>query len=89
MLKRVETCWVSIIELLRRLLSKFRTLIYSMMADLEENNKAKFNFLSFCSLLVLGLGSFVFADFVLSFGLPSLHLSKFAMLICFIFCSLD
>ena len=41
MLKRVETRWVSFIEPLRRLLSEYRTLIYSMTADLDDNDKAK------------------------------------------------
>ena len=41
MLKRVETQWVSFIEPLRRLLSQYHTLIYSMTADLDDNYKAK------------------------------------------------
>ena len=41
MLKRVETRWVSFIEPLRRLLSEYRTLIYTMTADLGQNDKAE------------------------------------------------
>ena len=56
MLRNVETRWVSLIEPLRRLLSEYRSLIYKMTADLEENDKAevKFStltFFSFCMLL--------------------------------------
>jgi len=41
MLKRVETRWVSFIEPLRRLLAEYRTLIYTMTADLDQNDKAQ------------------------------------------------
>jgi hypothetical protein len=56
MLRNVETRWVSLIEPLRWLLSEYRYLIYKMIADLEENDKAEVNFatlilFSFCMLL--------------------------------------
>ena len=45
MLRVVETRWVSLIEPLRRLLSEYRTLIYKMVQDLKENEKAQVRFL--------------------------------------------
>jgi len=37
MLRNMQTCWVSLIEPLRRLLFEYRTLIYKMIVDLNDN----------------------------------------------------
>jgi len=41
MLKRVETQWVSFIEPLRCLLYEYKTLIYTMTTNLDQNEKAE------------------------------------------------
>lgn len=48
MLRNVQTRWVSLIEPLRRLLSEYRTLIYKMTADLQENVKAEVRICHVC-----------------------------------------
>jgi len=63
MLKRVETRWVSLIEPLRCLLSENHTLIYTMTADLEENDKAEVSFPSFIKFFFSTCASLCFAFF--------------------------
>lgn len=62
MLKNIKTRWVSLIEPLRRLLSEYRTLIYKMTSDLNDNVKAEeclvllldpYSMLGMCALLPL------------------------------------
>jgi len=63
MLKRVETRWVSFIEPLRRLLAEYRTLIYSMTADLDQNDKAEVIHclpFCFCSAVIFSFALFWF-----------------------------
>ena len=52
MLRNVQTRWVTLIEPLRRLLSEYRTLIYKMTTDLNDNVKAEVSF-PFCFSCVL------------------------------------
>jgi len=58
MLRNVQTRWVSLIEPLRRLLSEYKTLIYKMIVDLNDNVKAEvsyhFTFALFFRLLICG-----------------------------------
>lgn len=62
MLRNVQTRWVSLLEPLCRLLSEYRTLLYKMTADLNDNQKAEaclqwlldpYTLLGMCALLPL------------------------------------
>jgi len=51
MLRDVQTRWVNLIEPLHGLLSKYRTLLYKMIADLDENPKAEVSVSYYCLML--------------------------------------
>lgn len=52
MLKNVKTQWISMLELTKRVMSEYCTLVVKMALDSTNNNSAKVNFELLCDIEV-------------------------------------